>query len=922
LSMLDKYQEKRDFDRTPEPVPGPAPASGPLRFVVQKHAARSLHYDFRLEVGGVLKSWAVPKGPSTNPTDKHLAVMVEDHPFEYRTFEGVIPAGEYGGGQVIVWDEGDYSPDESGRLLFEGRAGAEQRMAAGLAAGKLSFTLHGHKLRGSWTLFKMKGRGENNWLLMKHRDEFADTQKDILAEDASVRSGLTIEDLKAGRLPRAELTSQPVLVVADVKGARQALLPVTVSPMLASLGGAPFSHPDWTFEPKLDGIRAIAIGDQGKVRLFSRNGLDITAQYPGVSAALASLPGTYVIDGEIVALDANGNPSFQKLQERLNLSRTSDISRAETEVPVVFYIFDLLYLDGYDLQMSPLEERQRLLHSLPVSGLHLRLVEGFPAEGEVVYQQAVAQGLEGVVAKRRDSVYEAGRRSPNWLKIKSTHSDEFVIGGYTTGNGVRSGAFGALLLGYYDNDRLVYAGNVGTGFDQRLLNELKERLDRLATDISPFTDLPPPDGVTWVRPEMVAEVKYAEWTKDGRLRAPVFLRLRPEKTAFDVRLQQPHPQPISVNGDGSPLQTTTPPPSPPMDTAEGSEVGAIIAQLERPGDALALRVGRFSLPLTHLSKPLWPEHQGSRVLTKRDLLAYLATVSPYLLPHLRGRPLTLTRYPNGIAGERFYQRHWEGPSPEFLEQVTIFSEHEGDRPYLLCNNLATLLWLGQLADLELHAWASRVEAGDEPLGQVFAGSAAAIDTSTLNYPDYLLFDLDPYVYSGLEAAGDEPELNRAGFSATCQVAIWLKEMLDSLSLPAFVKTSGKTGLHIFVPVQRQFNYDTIRAASETIAKYLVQAHPSEVTIEWRTQKRIGKVFIDYNQNSRSKTVAAIYSPRPTLQATVSTPLRWEELKEVYPTEFTIWNTPARLATVGDLWSGILNSRGDLAASLGMSAGKS
>ncbi len=925
--MLKKYEQKRDFQKTPEPAPSrAADDEGPLTFVIQKHAASRLHYDFRLEVDGVLKSWPIPKGPSLDPREKRLAVMVEDHPLDYASFEGVIPRGEYGGGQVIVWDAGTYTPDEDGGWLFYDRAEAQRRMREGIAKGKLSFFLRGHKLKGSWTLVKI-ANSEKDWLLIKHKDRYVDADRDVTEEDRSVLSGLTIEDLKAGRLPDRSHRSHLIRKPADVPAAVPAAFPKSMDPMQATLTEHAFSAPDWYFEPKLDGVRAISLRNEGKLRILSRRGLDATKQYPSICEELLALPDRQlVLDGEIVALDERGVPSFQVLQQRLNLQRESDIKRMESEIPVYYYVFDLLYADGCDLRGAQLADRKVLLKQLLLPTDRLLLLDHFEEDGESAYNAAVEHGLEGVVAKRRDSVYESGKRSRSWLKVKATREDEFVIGGYSAGAGGRSHTFGALLLGQYDDKgRLVYAGNVGTGFDDKTLKSLLARLRKLETEKCPFADPPGPGGlrygrpknaaITWVRPDLIAAVKFAHWTDDNRLRAPSFLGLRDDKPLKEVRREVPVPPPAG-------------PPTPALPSgAADDEVQDVLDQLQQTADKFILRVAGEKVNVSNLDKEFWPAFEGQRALTKRDLLIYFARVSPYLLPHMRDRPLTLTRYPNGINGKHFYQKHWDAPLPAYVATVRLFSEHNaGDQDYLTCNNLPTLLWLGQVADIELHTWYSRVspEPDGHHLGATFTGSAQNIDSSLLNYPDFIVFDLDPYIYSGQEARGEEPELNRKAFQKTCDVAFWLKDVLDSLSLSSFLKTTGRTGLHIYVPIRREFDYDAVRAAAETIGRYLVQSHHRDITMEWSVPKRAGKVFFDHNQNSRGKTLASLYSPRRSPEAAVSMPVRWDELRpdgrasarEVYPTYFTILNAPERLAQTGDLWADILGHKHDLAGLLG------
>jgi len=904
--MLKEYARKRRLEKTSEPPARKRRVKGPLHFVVHKHAASRLHYDLRLEVDGVLKSWAVPKGPSLDPNEKRLAVMVEDHPLDYGGFEGVIPEGEYGGGEVIVWDRGSYAPEEDGHRTFE-RSEGEERMRRGLAEGKVSFVLDGEKLKGSWTLVKSR-RGEKDWLLIKHRDDTP--VRDVLKEDRSVVSGMTVEELKTGAKPPTRVRESHPRSPKDIPNARKAAFPRTLAPMLATPAKAPFSHPDWVFEPKLDGLRAIAFIQDGKARLVSRGGRDVTRSYPSLAEELTGQPGQMVLDGEIVAPDDEGRPAFQRLQQRMNLQRDADIHRADVQVPVLYYVFDLLYSDGYDLRAVPFEERRRQLERTLVPSDRVRLIDQYEEEGEAAYEAAVEHGLEGVMAKRRDSPYRPGERSRLWLKVKTTLSDEFIIGGYSRGTGARGGTFGALILGQYDEQgKLRYAGHVGTGFDDRTLEELRKRLDGLRVERSPFSgEVSGRAEATWVKPELVAEVKFAERTSDDRLRVPVFMRLREDKPAKQTERVEVVPAPAGGKRrlDAGLPATRTP--------VRKQEIDAVADQLSTANDKLTLKVEGHRLSLSNLDKALWPANGKQRALTKLDLLVYLTKVSPWLLPHLKDRPLTLKRYPDGIDGESFYQKHWSDPLPAFVDRVLLYSDHkEGDQEYLLCNNLPTLLWLGQIADIELHTWYSRID--PEPDGRhlttEFSGSLKNIKGSALNYPDYIVFDLDPYLYSGTEKEGAEPELNRAAFAKTREVAHWLREVLDSLSLTAFVKTSGRTGLHVYVPILRHFDYEAVRAAAGTVGGFLMRQHPQDITMEWSVRKRKGKVFFDHNQNSRGKTLASAYSPRPSPEASVSMPLSWEELDSVYPTDFTILNVPDRLARTGDPWKGILEAKQDL-----------
>jgi bifunctional non-homologous end joining protein LigD len=789
---------------------------------------------------------------------------------------------------VIVWDAGIYAPeDRDGNPCFD-RARAEHLVRRGIDQGRLTVLMHGHKLRGMWSLVHTQ---EKDWLFLKKEDGFADAGKDVLAEDVSVLSGLRIEDLKAGRLPRR--TEVLIAGPATIDGARAGTMPRMLSPMLPSLVNKAFSHPNWLFEPKLDGYRVLGIVDGDTVQLYSRRGLDCSNEYPWLVRELKAQPyRNIIVDGEIVAVDENGHPSFQLMQNR----------QQEPRPFLLYYAFDVLYRDGYDLRGVKLEQRKDLLERSIMPTDRLRVVETFPEHGEALFDAVQKTGLEGIVGKRRDSKYETGRRSEAWLKIKATQSDEFVVGGYTVGSGSRAATFGSLIVGQYEDgaSKLTYVGHAGSGFDDKTLDSVYRKLQALKTSECPFNGEVPTVGrwmrpnraegpITWVRPELVAQVKYTERTSDGILRAPVFLGLREDKAAADVHA-------VEV------VET----PRAPVD---------VVQQLtSHTGERLKLVVDGHDIGLTNLNKEMWPAHGDQRALTKRDLLIYYARLGAALLNHTRDRPLTLVRFPNGIHGGHFYQKHYEQPLPSFVETVWLYSDHnKGDGEYLLINNLATLLWLGQVADLELHTWYSRVTPhGDGvTLPTTFAGSIENIEQSALGHPDFIVFDLDPYLYSGQEERGAEPELHQEGFAATCQMALWLKEVLDSLGLASFVKTTGKTGLHVYVPIARTLDYHATHSLSATLAQFLVQQHPKEATAEWAVDKRRGKVFVDYNQNVRGKTLASIYSPRVLPWAAVSMPIRWDEVGKIFPTDFTLLTAPARLTQVGDLWAGILDARQDV-----------
>jgi bifunctional non-homologous end joining protein LigD len=908
---LDRYAAKRSFTRTPEP-PARVVASraGPLMFVVQKHAARQLHYDFRLELDGVLKSWAVPKGPSLDVGDKRMAVEVEDHPFDYASFEGVIPPKQYGAGNVIVWDCGVYSPDEGQQYSFLDRDAAESRVRAELAAGKLSFILCGEKLKGSFAL--VKTRTGNQWLLIKHRDRFA-RANDILATKTSVLSGMSLDDISPVKVPARRDAAQ----LAPWGPAEKQ--PNQLKPMLAETGDGPQSNPQWRYEPKLDGYRVIAFVAGARVRLQSRRGLDLTPFFPELAEELAAQPaGQLILDGEIVALDAAGRPSFHALQNRAQLKTPAQIEAARRETPVVLVCFDLLHFAGLNLRGAPYLDRRRYLSQCLLPAAHLQLVHTSADAGEL-YDAALKSGFEGIVAKRIDSSYQAGQRSRSWLKIKAAQSAELLVGGFTRGKGARE-PLGALLLGYWEGKELRYAGHVGSGLDDEIIATLLQSAAKLKRATSPFAEQPPLHRpTTWLKPQLVAEVTFSEWTPAGALRAPVFVRLREDIAPRSVRRAAPS----SPAARSAAARTRAPVDANPQRT-EAGEAAAVLEQLKNPAKAMELKVGGARIALTNLDRIYWPQHPATRraAVNKRDFIAYLARVGRFMLPHLKDRPLTMIRMPAGINGERFFQKHWEQTLPDFVETVSVFSEHkDGRHRYLLANNLPTLLWLGQVGTLEFHVWHSRAQTAPEAAGASteYAGSLAALETSILNYPDYLVFDIDPYIYSGKEAKGEEPELNKKGFAVGKRVAFWIRALLKEMSLEAVVKTSGKTGLHVFVPIERTVTFDEARHICETVGRHVMRAHPKDITMEWAVEKRTGKIFIDYNMNVRGKTLNVAYSPRGVPGAPVSMPLTWEELEAAEPMDFSIDNVIPRLEKNGDRWHDVLETKQSLTQAFSVKA---
>ena len=852
---LDAYRKKRDPERTPEPF-GSARASvtGDARlFVIQKHAARRLHYDVRLEMDGVLKSWAVPKGPSLKAEEKRLAVHVEDHPVEYADFEGIIPEGNYGAGAVIVWDRGWY------RLVKEG-APAEQ-----LAGGRLEIELFGVKLRGRWTLARMSGSGKD-WLMLKKADAYAGADQATERFPESVLSGLTVEEVREGsaRLAtlRARLARTPARVV---EAARQ---PV----MLASPAERPFSDPAWLYEIKYDGVRVLAARGAERVELYGRAGQIFTARYPEVVTALRALPLTrFVLDGEVVALDEAGRPSFQRLQNRMHLTRPADVERVRATVPVSAIFFDALSLDGRDLRDAPLTERKACLAlTMPARGV-IRYGDHVVGRGEDFYEVAGAQRLEGILAKRADSRYVGGR-TRDWLKIKCHLRQEFVIGGWTDPQGAR-GAFGALHLGVYEGARLVYVGKVGTGFDERMLRAIRDRLVPLARTTSPFdAGTPTGRGHHWVEPRLVAEVRFTEWTEEGGIRHPAFLGLRDDKPPLEIR-RETGAEALASRSTAAESR----PNGAPDAAAPAVRRRTPTVKPGRTAVAPAEAVDRH-VTITNAKKVFWPD-EG---YTKSDLIEYYASVAPWLLPYLAERPLVLTRYPDGITGKSFFQKDAPTWAPPWVRTECIWAKGvEREIDYFIVDSVEALRYVANTGTIPLHLWASRIGA--------------------LERPDWLVLDLDP---------------KGAPFTDVVKVALAVRTILDRLELPSYPKTSGATGLHILLPLGARYTYEETRTFANLLATLAVEALPDISTIARMVRMRGGKVYVDYGQNGHGQTIVAPFSVRPLPGAPVSCPLHWSDVTaRLDPKRFTIRTVRARLDADGDPMAAVLGAGVDIAAAL-------
>ena len=807
---LSAYRAKRSVERTPEPagLALPPTAAGGL-FVVHKHAARRLHWDLRLEMEGVLRSWAVPKGPSRNPADKRLAVHVEDHPLEYGDFEGIIPEGNYGAGAVIVWDRGTWTPVED--------------PLAGLVKGKLLFDLNGYKLKGRWTLVKIK-KGQKEWLLIKERDAYVATNGDVFPED-SVLSGWTVEELKEGKDRAAPIRKE----LEKLKAPQRAVTAKDVPPMLAETREQPFSKTGWVFELKLDGYRVRAAREHGEARILSRNGNDLTALFPEIARAVAALPfHDVVLDGELVVPDETGRPSFQRLQNRAKQSRALDIRRAAVATPAVFYAFDLPAFEGFDLRGLPLVRRKEILQRLLPRAGPLKFLEHFETKGEELYERVVQMGLEGIMAKKADSTYRSGR-SANWLKIKADKTGEFVVVGYSAPKGSRGG-FGALHLAAYDGGergRLVYAGRAGSGFTAKELKDVAAQLETLRVP-KPPADGPVPTGKdhTWVRPKLVAEVRYKEWTEEGLLRHPVFVRFRDDKDPKDCELPK--------QGMGDAGWVPPPPPTHPASPIPHPEV-----------------------VFSNLDKVFWPDDG----YTKGDLIEYYRTISPWLLPYLKDRPVVLTRFPDGIAGKSFFQKDAPGFIPDWMRTERMWSEDaQREIDYFVCDDEAALLYLANMATIPLHVWASRV--------------------GSLERPDWCVLDLDP---------------KEAPFEHVVTVARAAHRLCEDIALPSFIKTSGSTGLHVLLPLARQLTYEQCRTLAGLLARVVAAELPEISTITRQVGKRGGRVYIDYVQNGHGRLLVAPFSVRPLPGAPVSMPLKWSEVTaKLDMRAFTIKTAVARM----------------------------
>lgn len=839
---LEDYRRKRNFKKTPEPAGGrvrKTPKPEGRAFVIQKHAAGRLHYDFRLELQGVLKSWAVAKGPSYNPQDKRLAVLTEDHPMEYGDFEGVIPKGEYGGGTVLLWDRGHWFPEDD--------------PVEGYAKGRLKFRLEGEKMRGGWALIRMggsSGAGGKNWLLIKERDAWADERFSVVDEaPQSIASGRGLEEIAEDR-DRVWRSNRGHSSPSELPRARRGSLPDWLEPELATLVEDAPSGVRWLHEIKFDGYRALARLETGRITLLTRRGNDWTKKFTSVAEALKQLPvNRALLDGELVVLKENGASSFEALQQALS---AGDDSR------IVYYAFDLLHLDGYDLTQAPLEQRKALLREL-MSGDEegrIRYSDHVDGRGPDFFKQACRLGLEGVVSKRRDRPYRSGRIG-EWLKAKCLNRQELVIGGFSKGKGARE-ALGALHVGYYEQpggDRLLYAGKVGTGFTDALLADLSKRLRKLVRKTPPFVNAPRDRQATWVDPELVAEVEFTEWTREGVLRHPSFKGLRLDRSASEVVREVPRPADARHQAKDSGRAEAAPP----------KKKRTEIQSISRSATGGRADASRFRL--TNPDRVLWPE-QG---LTKLGLAEYYLAVADWMLPHVAGRALTLLRCPEGRGKPCFYQRHPGEGMPAGIREIPV-AEKDGTHDSISIDDSEGLIGLVQIGALEIHVWGSRLE--------------------HIERPDRLVFDLDPD--EGLP------------WTRVVEAAKIMRERLDDLGLESFLKTTGGKGLHVVVPIRRGPDWDEVKAFTKAVVERVAGDDPRRFTGIMSKARRKGRVYIDYLRNQRTATAIAPYSTRARPGAPVSVPIDWEELdKGLRSDQFNTTSLPRRLQSLGrDPWAEI------------------
>lgn len=853
---LQLYKKKRDFKDTPEPKGKISKKKEALVFVVHRHKASRLHYDFRLEMKGVLKSWAVPKGPSLNPGDKRLAMMVEDHPYEYRKFKGIIPEGNYGAGIVEIWDEGEVTDLEDSEKEL-----SEKKLLAGLKAGNLKFKLKGKKLKGEFALVKLKGKEDNAWLLIKHRDKYAvDDEYD--SEDFTLKTSPINKWLKENGKAKPDKSSDKKKAPAK-KARRVRSLPAAtrklatyIKPMLAKETNAPFSDKNWVYEMKWDGYRAIAEVNKNKVSLYSRNGNTFNDSYPIITAALKERNIQAVLDGEIIVVKEDGKPSFQLLQHY----------QTDGEHDIQYRVFDLLSLNGQNTCDLPLIERKKLLKQLlKVKTDAIKYSDHIEEDGISFFNVARKNDIEGIMAKQADSLYTPGARTSEWLKIKHHKSVEAIIVGYTEPTGTRN-HFGALVLGMYEDKKLKYVGHTGSGFSSQGLKDMMELLTPLQIVTSPFeekvkTNMP----VTWVKPILVCEIKFTEWTRDGNLRHPIFLRLREDKKASEITMENNR----TTEKKKSPVSKTKKAPA--KKSATTKKRTTVIKDNKNE-----LQFGKTNVKLSNLDKVFWPKEK----VTKGNVIAYYQSVSRYILPFLKDRPQSLLRNPNGIKDKGFFHKDAGEEAPPWVKTYPVYSESSKKTvDYIVCNNAATLAYMNNLGCIEINPWHSTIQNPD--------------------HPDYLIIDIDP------------SEKNT--FNQVIEAANVVNSVFERVGVKSYCKTSGATGLHVYVPTQKKYTYDQLKDFAHLICILTQEQLPGFTSLERNLKKRGNKmIYLDHLQNRGGQTISCVYSLRPKEGAPVSMPLKWSEVKPgLTPLDFTIENALGRIEKNKDLFTPVLGKGIDL-----------
>jgi bifunctional non-homologous end joining protein LigD len=883
---LEDYRAKRRFERTPEPQPGEV-GDGAGRFVVQRHRATALHYDFRLEIGGVLVSWAIPKGPTLDPGERRLAMRTEDHPIEYLPFEGVIPEGEYGGGDVIVWDWGTFEPEET------------DDPAAAIAAGELKFRLRGARLQGRFTIVRTDrrdayGRSEERerWLLIHKRDEAAVEGWDAEDLAESVKTGRTNDQVRDGMAPRFALDPPKLHPEADLAGAQQEPMPDFVPPMLATAVEDAFDDANWLFEVKWDGYRVQAVVRDGRTRLWTRKRVDAAGYFPDLADERDWIDARQaIVDGEVVALDAQGRPSFSLLQDRTGLRglqgsarrRDAEAPRPSAEerraIPLAYMVFDLLYLDGRSLLAAPLEERKRVLHRVLRPHHVVRYASHVIGDGAAFTDAARQQDLEGVVAKRRTSAYQPGRRSRDWLKIKLRREQELVVVGWLPGQGTHKD-LGSLIVAVHHEGELRHAGQVGSGIDRRRRRELLDALEPLRVDSPPVANPPRLPAARWVEPRIVISAQFTEWTSDNLLRQPVFTGIvidrEPAQVVQEVAIPASRvigrgsaPRPRSVAKERQPAAAR----------AASPDATEALGELGSMGKQGHWQVAGREVHLTNLDKVLFPATDETRAIPKRDLIAYYTRIGSTLLPHLAGHAVNLHRYPDGIGqGHGFWQKDVPGHAPEWIARWD-YNGHEGPKTYVVVDQLATLAWLAQEAAVEIHPWTS--------------------PTNAPHQPSYALIDIDPGAHTTWEEVLVLARLYRTA--------------LRHLGIIAFPKVTGQRGIQAWIPVRRGYSFEETREWVDQLSRAIGATVPELVSWEWTKRDRKGRARLDYTQNAVNKTLVAPYSVRPAPGAPVSAPIRWEELDDpaLRPNRWTIDTVFARLDDVGDLFASALELEQEL-----------